>query len=642
MSIVSWERTTRALRGDVRLDGVGVDLIVGDGLVAFEEELSITGAPVVRVGVVDPDRALVRSGLLDLHSDDEERLGREVELVVDGVAYWLRGVSKDGDLFELTFEDRTACRLRDMSGAMKTSAGAGRERAFVKKLCELAEVPAPVVREPGPDEQRARARSGVGRTRTSVTRARRARVERRERAIADGARLRVKGQAITPAQVAEANTLLGVADDLDAPRVAREALVFAAIAESTLGKAAGTFSAGAGHYGVLMGSSRTWPDPHDTAGMARCFLLGGRGFQGGGAIALARTVTDPETIALRVEAPESSDSYKRMSSYDTFLPEARAIVDEFGGGSESSGVTTRRVTRTTESPLTVEKGESYWDAAVRIADSYRFRFFVVSNRPYFLADEALMQSEKLMTIGAETPGVSVLDWEWAPRKPLRTVSLDCAVRAWTAPPGSVVMLDETCGPAGSDDDDRHRGRWLVGEYRRSRLGDVAQVTLVKGRKPVVPTQTTTETYTERDKPEQGSVRRGGAGGDGAITTDGGAKGIVEQAAAIALRHAPRARVSSDLRPGDSGDHGANDAGRAARDIAIAGVNPLGPSDPQIPELNEAAVAVAAAFGKTYGLGDRIHIQGSELVYKGYRVQVFWRTYTPENHYNHIHVGALKL
>lgn len=635
MSVVSWERSARALHGDIRLDGTGVDLVVGDGLVVFEEELSITGAPIVRVGVIDPERALIRSGLLDLDGDDDEQLGREVELVVDGVAYWLRSVAKQGDQFELIFEDRTACRLRDMRGALKASAGTGRERAFVQALCRRADVPQPVIREPGPDERRARETSAIGRTRTSVSRSRERRREVRGRAIADGARLTVKGSRITTAQIAEANALLGVADQLNAPQIAREALIFAAIAESTLGKHGSAFSRGAAHYGVLMGSSKTWPDPHDTAGMARCFLLGGRGFQGGGAIALARTVSDPETIALRVEAPGRSDVYAGMSGHARFLPEARAIVDEFGGGGEAS-VTTRRVTRTIESPLSVERDESYWDAAVRIADSYRFRFFVVSNRPYFLTDEALMQSEKLMTIGEETSGVTLLDWEWAPRKPLRQVALDCNVRAWTAPPGSVVMLDETCGPAGSDDDDRHRGRWLVGEYARSRFETTARITLVKGRKPVVPTETLTQTYTRRSQPEQGSV-----GSDGVITTEGGAKGIVEQAAAIALRHAPSAYISSGHRSGDDGDHGSDDASQAARDIAIAGVNPTGP-EPQIPELNPAAVAVAAAFGLRYAPAQRIDVGGAGIQHHGFRIQIFWRTGTGGNHYNHIHVGARKL
>ncbi|ADB50171.1 hypothetical protein [Conexibacter woesei] len=640
MSTVEWHRTTRALRGDVRLDGDEIDVVVGDGLVSFDEELSISGAPIVRVGVLDPERWLIETRLLDLHSEDDERLGREVELVVDGVAYWLRSVVKRRDVFELTFEDRTACLLRDSFGATKTTAGAQRERAFIASLCERAGVPAPEMHEPLSEERRARARSAAGRTSFRADRDRDGRVRRRARGIADDARLTVKGAPIARSQIAEANTLLSVGAELNAPEVAMVAIAFAGIAESALGAHAGTFSPADGYYGVLQSSPKNWPDPHDTAGMARAFMLGGRGFQGNGAIALARTVSDPVQIAVTVEAPSNwpDNAYARQSGWERYLPEARALVAEFGGG-DGTSMPPGTVTRTVEAPLTVERGESYWDAAMRIAESYRFRFFVVANTPYYLADQALMQSERLMTIGEETPGVTLLDWEWAPRKLLRSVDLECNVRAWQAPPGSVVVLDETCGPAGSDEDSRQRGRWLVGDYQRSRFGDTARITLVKGRKPIVPTQTeTTQVGGDGgERPEQGAVD-----GHGRVTTEGGAKGIVDQCAAVALRLAPSARVSRGYTPGDTdSDHGADTALQAARDIAIRGRNPTGPT-PQIPELNRAAIAVAALFGRTYAEGQQIHIEGDAFNYRGYRIQIFWRTYVGgSNHYNHIHVGAKK-
>lgn len=509
MSVVEWERSARALSGDIRLNGDGVDVVVGDGLVAFEEELSITGSPIVRVGVLDPDRTLVDSGLLDLRSDDAEQLDREVELVVDGVVYWLRSVSKRGDMMELTFEDRTVCRMRDKGQPMKQSAGAADHRAFVKRLCALAGVEEPVVRTPGPEERRAREQSGVGTSRARRARQRRAADDRREPGIASGARLRVKSAWASPAQLDVASQLLEKASELGASDKVMVALIAVAIQESFLTNLRSPSEDGYGSYGVLqprVGYSNshkgtvTMAQALDVAFNAEAFLRDPGWASKGGAMRWDRLRPDWSIgeIGEMVEQGPSPSTYNQWES------QARAIVEKFKGGGLSYG--DRSSVR--EAPLAVERDESYWDAALRIADAYGFRFFVVSNVAYYLADEALLASRPLMTLGEETPGVHELNWEWAPRKELRQTDVTCNVRAWAAPPGSVVELDEDCGPAA--------GRWLVGEYARSRFEQTAEVTLVKGRRPLVPTVT----VEQRERSGGGAKR----GKDGKVSADARAIG----------------------------------------------------------------------------------------------------------------------
>lgn len=488
MSVVAWERSARALEGDIRLDGDGVDLVVGDGLVVFEEELSITGSPIVRVGVVDPDRALIASGLLDLRRDDAETLGREVELVVDGVVYWLRSVTKRGEQFELTFEDRTVCRLRDGGQPLKATAGAADHRAFVTRLCVLAGAEEPVTSVPGPDERKARSEAGVGTSRVRRTRQRRAADARRDPGISRAARLRVKTAWASPAQLDIASQLLEKASELGASDKLKVALIAVAIQESFLTNLRSPSADGYGSYGVLQPrvnysnshkGTVTMAQALDVSFNAEAFLREPGWASKGGAMRWERLRPD-WTIG---DIGEMVEQGPPPSAYNQWEGQARAIVEAFKGGKLDDGSSGTR-SRLEEAPLAVERDETYWDAAVRIADAYGFRFFVVANIPYYLADEALLASRPLMTIGEETPGVHELDWEWAPRKELRQTDVTCNVRAWQAPPGTVVELDEDCGPAA--------GRWLVGEYARSRFETTAEVTLVKSRKPLVPTVEVTE------------------------------------------------------------------------------------------------------------------------------------------------------
>ena len=128
----------------------------------------------------------------------------------------------------------------------------------------------------------------------------------------------------------------------------------------------------------------------------------------------------------------------------------------------------------------------------------------------------------------------------------------------------------------------------------------------------------------------------------AITTQGGARGIVDQAFGIARRvGGPNVYVGSAYRPssyttsGNRSDHSENNTGRAARDIGRTGYNLL--SGPPTPELDKAVVAIGKALGRNYGDGK--HRIVDSFYWRGYRVQIIWRTPEYGGHQGHIHIGA---
>lgn len=123
---------------------------------------------------------------------------------------------------------------------------------------------------------------------------------------------------------------------------------------------------------------------------------------------------------------------------------------------------------------------------------------------------------------------------------------------------------------------------------------------------------------------------------------GGARGIVEQAAAVA-QQCCGTYVGSDFRPGSTttsgnvSDHSGNDANRAARDIGVQGIDLL--VGPPSPKLDEAVVRIGKLFGRNYKPGKTII---DTFHFHGYQIQIIWRTSAYGGHMGHIHIGAHKI
>lgn len=164
----------------------------------------------------------------------------------------------------------------------------------------------------------------------------------------------ISGTTLTASQKAQAATLLSVGKALNAPQVALEAVICAALGESALGDNPKTYvnngAINGGYWGVLQGSPSYFPDPHDTAAFATSFFNGGNGFGNGaaftpggagpsgmGAIYWAQHgVTDPGQIAAIEEDSGSGASYYGSA---TNVAIARECIRNFTSDSGASPVT---------------------------------------------------------------------------------------------------------------------------------------------------------------------------------------------------------------------------------------------------------------------------------------------------------------
>jgi hypothetical protein len=129
---------------------------------------------------------------------------------------------------------------------------------------------------------------------------------------------------------------------------------------------------------------------------------------------------------------------------------------------------------------------------------------------------------------------------------------------------------------------------------------------------------------------------GATSGPPVAPTSGGARGIVERAVAIAEPFGTF--VVSDHRPQDlDSDHHKNDSTMAARDIAVQGINAL--VGPPSPRLDQAVVEIGARLGRSYRPGTTII---DTFEWKGFRIQILWRTPLYGGHMGHIHIGARRV
>lgn len=658
--LVEFDGDARRLHGDIRLDGVDLDLIVGGALQAFDEELTVDGSPIIRLELLDPERVLVRSGIFEVDKDDEDKTARPVELVVDEVAYWLQQVntSPDSDTVQVIFEDRTVAKLRAAEGKMRMRGGAGRDRDFIRALCSRAGVPEPITTDPDAREDAARRAARIGRkTKVKLDKDQDERDRKRRPGVGRDVRVTVKGQVATAEQLANMNEALSEAVRHNPTHGVLVAFVAMVTQESNWEN-----SQGSGDDDVSWGLVQNIPGRSagvngtftreqalDIAYSTKSALLPPGPTSAGGMIKYAREhpgisagdLADATINGLGVGDPLYVPNVNR------WVPEAERIVAAFTGGDLplSSGATFTTTT-TKETALTVEPDERYWDAGRRTADERNARFFVVANQPYYLYDNALMSSRPRFTIADprhpdadpdRIDGVIGIGWEWAPYRQLRKTDLVINVKVKDMPPGSVVVLDETCGPAGIDPDGgrtaERRGRWLVGSYQRSRFEATARVTLIKGRKPKVPTATTTTSRTVGggDTTTGVSFTAGKGAGIRLDNRYAGTQSIFEQfihpfMARYGLSPGSQKRSTQLTASGNTSDHYAGNTTAYATDY---------------PTTNGAAAAagLAAAVGwSSYRSGpgqyDRFTftVQG-----KRFSIQILWQS--DEDHYDHVHVGV---
>jgi cell wall-associated NlpC family hydrolase len=427
-----------------------------------------------------------------------------MRLSLDGVWFRFAGASGNYDAqpwsITLTFEAELATLMRNQTGFIKTSRGANSRAQFIHRLASASAVQDLSDRgistfgtySPDPTHKEAVAK---------------VKEEDRKKGLSSSAHLTIRGQDHRGAAPEHHDLSLTEAEKEDANELVYLSMLVAGIGESGFNVIPN--QAGSDYGGVFQGKfkgSNPQFDINDTKGMARCFLKGGKGFQGGGAIALARAHSDwtPGKIALTVEGSRSnfaSDAARRASTSRTST-RRQAILDAWGGASKTytvreatSSKPARRTRRRAAARTTgTRPAGSSTSAVAPVRDPQR-----PVGRPgrMVLQEPARVRHRRLRAV--LRPG--------RPRHDVRRRRRDAGQRGPVARrrapvdggAGTVFQFDAPTMPLD--------GRWLIWSNRLDMTQNVEIADLVLRRpEPQKKEPAPTTTHPQEDAPETGSAR----------------------------------------------------------------------------------------------------------------------------------------
>jgi cell wall-associated NlpC family hydrolase len=122
------------------------------------------------------------------------------------------------------------------------------------------------------------------------------------------------------------------------------------------------------------------------------------------------------------------------------------------------------------------KKENSWDCMKRLANEVNWRAFCVSGTIYFVSEKWLFMSKPFMVISEDTDGIDWIDYDYDEGKRSATITVTCHIHRWSAPPGSTVQIYDMGIP---------NGKWLVNDVSRSLFDDIGTITLKKPQ-PILP------------------------------------------------------------------------------------------------------------------------------------------------------------
>jgi cell wall-associated NlpC family hydrolase len=421
--------------------------------------------------------------------------------------------------------------------------------------------------------------------------------------------LTVKGQPMSARQQHIASILIGAGQQLNAGSLATEAIIFDAIFESDIGEDNG-WDASNETYGGPLGGSISYFGSYGSSSsdavaqqMAQSFFQGGRGYQGGGAIALARTSSDVAYIGSQVTAavPFNSQGYSTQYLSQDFpfseaIAEARAIVAASGGATTKGGTAGGAAQPETTGPVahpkaggsgTVVDGsstttyafsvggtdnpdEDYWTAINRLAQEVNWYLFSNGEYLVYMDGQEMLAQKPAVTIDRikdnarfyenqasfsfdntsytyvsqhlrrfRTQRQTHVSVSQSPTE--ATINLICGIEEILG--GDVVELTNF----GLGD-----GRWVVSEARRSVFDVYSELTLVPAIAPITEASAAGTTGSTSTSSTSGSIVTPGSSTSGASTTtplSGSLRNKVVQAALQAVAR-QKASGAYDYPPQD--------------------------------------------------------------------------------------------
>lgn len=412
-------------------------LPVIDAVVSLKVTLTIDGASYLEVGIDDPDWLIERSGLLDLN--DDGRLDPNVVITLDRIRFRVVKANRSSPTLTLTAEDEIKVLLDQHNKKIRASRGTSTRAEFVERMC--AEVKAKDIPFVSPEVHK---RQPVARPELPDTH------PHGDTGFDDGATFKIKGVKADAGQMREAATALGQADLLSITPHVRLAMLVAGIGESLFRNVP---NAQGSAYGGVFGARKD--RKLTTAQQAHYFLIGGEGFQAGGAIAYAASHPQATAgeIAYKVEGDLSNFPSEAAAEhfYQQWHDEAKTIAGlwQSGQGDANSEVLSYKGFEFTRG--LPGKKETSWTTAMRLAEEVAWRFFAVGGVACFVSDNYLISQPATLIIDTEDehgdrvlPGdVGLLAWpdyDHDEGKLAAEVTLSAVAARWAVLPGDCVVL----------------------------------------------------------------------------------------------------------------------------------------------------------------------------------------------------------
>jgi hypothetical protein len=435
--------------------GKGVpDIDVSEGAISGEILRTIEGASEINVLVHDQARAILKSGAL---FDPDGHL-KSADVQIDDVWFRLTSWRKQTDDLQLKLEDRRIARLRTKEGPRKAASRSKVTRAqyilvLVRSIAADKKLPVhihelkkkqPVAKADKSDKKRL-SKAEAAKTKKDA---------QRGRGFDSGA---AKALGLEKPQLDNIGVFLDEAELVSAPPRAILAGLVGGFGEGNWSKDA--------KNGIHQGVFQSAEIPgFNLEGQSHHFLVGGRSFREGGAIAAAKANPSwtPGKIASYVEISDAAAPH-----YDTYRPRADAILEAWGGTTGGQADVGANASYYKRYEFKVDKDENYWDAIQRLAKEVNWRAFISGNTFYYIDEPALFKSRAQFRVSEDTPGVSNIDAEQDYRKRTAKAVISCRIDAWEAPPGTIVII-EGLNTKGSQ-------RWLVSSITRNLFSPEATI-----------------------------------------------------------------------------------------------------------------------------------------------------------------------
>lgn len=609
----------------------------------LKRDMGLDEAAQIVVDILDPRGELASLELLDA---DENMLLDGIDLRWGSVWWRIARLERSDDGWSITAEDRVAAYMRSHRRPMKASRNKMTRAQFVYQLVRAVKAGGGItayIPELKTKQRIERAEVPAGAERASKT---------VDKVVAKsssagwgsaGSKVRIKGKPASPAQLKVLNEALTEAAKLGASRRVLMAVDMALTQESEMGQL--RMSVTGAHFGPLH-QSAAWGGSvnRDTASAVRAFLTidKGPGVQGWRA-KHGSLHSASGNLGQMIDAIQIAGTPKAFGQWEK---EAGANVDVWlGRNSDALSTTTKTKAEyyTAQFSFTTsgsDENVNWWEATGQLADDVKWHRWAAGNTFGYASDDELVRGTPVLFLTRAHKSVVSMPWTWDVRREASEITVSLLLKdEWQLLPGMTVMIDDEAPIS---------GRWIVERITDTPRDTNAPVDVTLRRrnaKALEPASTIVQREVKEKKASGvgGKPSYGGAPpGDGKISTVGGAKAIVDQAFRIALAAGGSGvYVGSDFRPGsvtssgNPSDHAGNGTSRAARDIGVRGIDLL--VGPPSSKLDLGVVAIGRAFGRSYGSGKQRIVDTFQ--WRGYWVQIIWRTPEYGGHMGHIHIGV---